>query len=152
MTSSGHVLKDETSDDALKRKVLEDLGIEIDNCDVDLADSITCEYSETLNDGSAWIDRIKVDIFTSLYKGDLSDFNFDKNNVSGIIKVNACEVLELFENEKGTIVATLVTQDDSGKINVTQKDVSIDEFLVNSRETAFVKYGDILNKLIEEVY
>ena len=152
ITSTGHVLKGESINDAAKRIVLKNIGIEFDCNEESLADVFPYEIDKALSDTTIWKDRVKANVFVDLYKGDMKDFCFDNDNAIGILRVNAVEALELFETEKGSIVATVAIQDDSGNVNIDERVVSLDDFFVNDPDTTLGKYGNILNILIEKIY
>ena len=68
---------------------------------------------------------------------------FDKNEVLGLAKVNAKDTLNLLKTESGNISGELITN------KISQKDFNINDFLVMPNETAFQKYSDVLNKIID---
>lgn len=148
-TASGHVQKGETIKEAFKREIKEEIGIEIDSSDAILVDIVPWQMDKLKKDGSILKDRAKAHVYVDLYDGDMQDFDFDINEVNGLVKVNAQEVLEMFKKEEGKIPATIITQDESKQIVITNREVEFLEFLVNPHETAYGKYGDVLNKVIE---
>lgn len=147
-TASGHVLKGETIKEAFKREIKEEIGIDIDSSDASLISIVPWKMDKVKKDGTIFKDRAKAHVYIDLYEGNMQDFNFDLNEVLGLVKVNAKEALELFKNEKGKILVTLIKQEDK-KIVITDKKVDFKDFLVNSHETALEKYGTILDKIIE---
>lgn len=148
-TASGHVLKGETIKEAFKREIMEEIGIDIDSSDAELVGIIPWRMDKVKSDGRVFKDRAKANVYIDLYEGDMKDFNFDKEEVLGLVKVDAKEALELFKKEEGSIPATLITQKEDGSIEITNRDVDFNEFLVTANETAIGKYGDILNKVLE---
>lgn len=148
-TASGHVLKGETIKEAFKREIMEEIGIEIDSSDAELVGIIPWRMDKVKSDGRVFKDRAKANVYIDLYEGDMKDFNFDKEEVLGLVRVDAKEALELFKKEEGVIPATLITQKDDGSIEIINRDVDFNEFLVTANETALGKYGDILNKVLE---
>ena len=68
---------------------------------------------------------------------------FDKNEILGLAKVNAKDTLNLLKNESGNISGELITN------TISPKDFNINDFLVMPNETAFQKYSDVLNKIID---
>lgn len=99
-------------------------------------------------DGTMFKDRAFSNVYVCKYEGDVKDFNFDDNELSGLVRVNAKEALKLFEKQQGKINGTLITKSNNGN-KIENKDIFFEDFLVNSGETALAKYGDILNKVIE---
>ncbi len=100
-------------------------------------------------DGTIIKDRAKANVYIDLYEGNMHDFHFDTNEVTGLVKVKATDAFKLFKNQINKIPATIIKPNQDEHITITTKDVTIKEFLVNSNETAYGKYGDILNKIIE---
>ncbi len=143
-TASGHVQKGETIKDAFKREIKEEIGIELDTKDAILVGIVPWKMDKVKKDGSIFKDRAKANVYIDCYSGDMTDFNFDEEEVTGVVKVNAKEALKLFEKESGTIQATIMSN--NGKV---ERDVDFSEFLVMPHETALGKYGEILNKVIE---
>ena len=89
-------------------------------------------------------DRAKANVYINLYEGNLDDFTFDPNEVSGIGIVDTKETLDLFNNKVDTIKATIVEND-----KTYEKDITREDFLCNEHETLIDKYGAIINKVIE---
>ena len=90
-------------------------------------------------------DRAKANVYINLYNGNNKDFNFDPEEVLGIASVNAIEVLKLFNDEIDTMKATIIENN-----NITKKQISKEDFLLNEGETLIGKYGAIINKVIEQ--
>lgn len=148
-TASGHVLKGETIKDAFKREIYEEIGINIDSSDATLVDIVTWKMDKVKKDGSIFKDRAKANVYVDLFEDDINNFNFDLNEVLGLVKVNAKEALELFKKENGKINGLLIKQDNDNKIFTENKDVDFEDFLVNEHETAYGKYSVVLKKVIE---
>ena len=69
--------------------------------------------------------------------------NFDENEVSGVVLVDAKSTLDLFSKWEWKIQATIIS--DNWKEN---REVDASEFLVTKDETLLWKYGDVLKKII----
>lgn len=148
-TASGHVLKGETIKQAFKREIFEEIGINIDSSDATLVDVVTWKMDKIKADGSKFIDRVWANVYVDLFDDDINKFNFDPNEVLGLVKVNAKDALILFQKEEGNIPALIIKQDENKKIVTENRNVDFNEFLVNEHETAYSKYSDILKKVIE---
>lgn len=148
-TASGHVLKGETIKEAFKREIKEEIGIDIDSSDATLVDIVTWKMDKIKKDGSVFIDRAKANVYVDLFEGDINEFNFDKNEVLGLVKVNAKDTIKLFETGYGKLNADVITQDENDRITLNNKTVDFNDFLVNEHENAYDKYSDVLKKVIE---
>lgn len=147
-TASGHVLKAETIKDAFKREIKEEIGIDIDSKDATLVKIAPWKMDKVMKDGSIFKDRAWANVYVDLFDDDINKFNFDPNEVLGLVKVNAKDALLLFEKESGYIQALIIKQENN-KIITENKNVNFSEFLVNEHETAYGKYSDVLRKVIE---
>jgi len=146
-TASGHVLKGETIKEAFRREINEEIGIDVDSSDATLVDIVPWKMDKVKQDGAVFKDRAKAHVYIDLYEDKIYNFNFDSEEVLGLVRVNAFDALELFKNEKGEIPATIITQEDDKNI-VEDRNVDFKEFLVNEHENAYDKYSDILKKVI----
>lgn len=147
-TASGHVLAGETIKEAFGREIKEEIGIDIDYEKAELVDIVIWKMDKEKKDGTMFRDRAFANVYVYRYDNENYDeFVFD-NELDGIVKVNAREVLDLFHNGKGKINAEIIIKGNEKNIKTTRK-VDFEEFLVNAHETATGKYGDVLNKVIE---
>ena len=147
-TASGHLQAGDTVEEAFAREIFEEIGLKIDSSDAIKVDVIRFILDRENKDGSMFRDRVFANIYIDEFEGNINEFNFDPNEVKGLVKVNAKKVLDLFTNEEGAINGTEITQSNN-KIIITKKDFSLKDFLVNKGETAIGKYGDVLKKIIE---
>lgn len=147
-TASGHVLKGETIKEAFKREIKEEIGLSIDTSDATLVGIVPFKMDKVKSDGSIFKDRAKANVYIDLFEGSIDDLSFDIEEVLGLVKVNAKETLDMFKNESGVIDATIITTE-NGKNIETKKEVNLRDFLVNEGETAYNKYKDVLEKIIE---
>lgn len=147
-TASGHVLAGETIKQAFGREIKEEIGINIEYENSDLVDIVVWKMDKEKADGTMFRDRAFANVYVHEYKGNDTDFDFDVSELEGVVKVNANDALKLFENDNGEIPAQIVRCVD-GKNIIENRNVRLNDFLVNKHETAIGKYGDILNKVIE---
>ena len=146
-TASGHVLKGEAIEEAFRREINEEIGLDIDSSDATLVDIVPW-CMDKMKNGTLIKDRAKANVYVDLFEGDLDSFKFDPNEVLGVVKVKAKDALNLFKNGKGEIEAEIITTKDNKNVKIS-KLVSIDDFLVMEHETTYDKYKDVLNKIIE---
>lgn len=147
-TASGHVLKGETVKDAFKREIKEEIGLNIDSRDASLVRIVPWKMDKIKKDGTVFKDRAWANVYVDLFEDDINKFNFDKNEVLGLVKVNAKDTLNLFEKGEGTINAFIIKQDENNIIT-ENRNVNFDEFEVMEHETAYEKYSEVLKKVIE---
>ena len=147
-TASGHVLKGETIEEAFRREINEEIGLDIDSSDATLVDIVPWRMDKMKNGIPVIKDRAKANVYVDLFEGDLDSFKFDPNEVLGVVKVKAKDALDLFKNGKGEIEAEIITTKDNKNVKES-KLVSIDDFLVQKHENAYDKYKDVLSKVIE---
>lgn len=146
-TSSGHVRKGETVEEAFNREMNEELGLTFDIKKAKMIELVTWKKDFTKKDGTLMKDRAKSSFYVVPYEGDYTDFNFDPEEVLGVGVFDAKKLLEMFENNSGTIDAIVITSDD-GKLVREEREVSLEEFLVLKDETALEKYGNVLKNII----
>jgi 8-oxo-dGTP pyrophosphatase MutT (NUDIX family) len=147
-TASGHVLAGETIKQAFAREIKEEIGVNVEHDDATLVNVVTFIMDKIKKDGSVFRDRAFANVYVYEFHGGVEEFNFDLNEICGVVKVSAEDTLKLFEKEVGTISATIITYENGTNIE-TKKEVDFNDFLVNKGETAIDKYGEVLNKIIE---
>ncbi len=146
-TASGHVSAGESLVEAFGREVFEELGSKINYESAEFCSVVNFVMDRELDDGSIFKDRAFANIYVYKYDQEY-DFNYDINEISGIVRVNAKEVKELFNYGSGCVLGEeIIIENDVIVIN--KRSFDFNEFLVNKGETAIGKYGDVLNKIIE---
>ncbi len=148
-TASGHILSGETVKQGFAREIKEEIGININYEKAKLVTIDTFIMDKPQKDGSIFKDRAFSNVYVCEYDGNEKDFIFDTNEVLGLVKVNAQDTLDLINGKKDHITSTVYKNIDNKIKNYTKNDLSLDNFLINSGETALGKYGNILNKVIE---
>lgn len=142
-TASGHVLAGETIKEAFGREIKEEIGIYICYEKASLVDVVSFQLDR--EDG--FHDRAFANVYTCIYEGDDTDFSYDKEEVSGLVKINAKDALSLLEKRNGTIDGVVIKKKDL-EVIIKEKKIDFLDFLVNKGETALLKYGDVLKKVI----
>lgn len=147
-TASGHVLAGETIKQGFGREIQEEIGIKINYEEAVLVNVYKFVMDKVKADGTVFRDRAFSNVYVCEYEDKETDFDFDENELQGLVKVNAKDAMELFKNEHGKINGTVIKKCEDSN-NVENKEILFEDFLVNKGETAVGKYGDILNKVIE---
>ena len=99
------------------------------------------------SDGTLFRDRAFSNVYVCKYDEDDTKFNFDDDEINGLVKVNAKECLQLLNKDIDNIKGVFIVKK-SDVLVCEERDIIFDNFLVNKGETAIGKYGDILNKVI----
>jgi len=146
-TASGHLQAGETISSGFAREIQEEIGITIDASDAELVSVVPFVMDRQNKDGSWFRDRAFANVYVDLYEGDYQDFCFDPKEVSGLVLVPAIDTLKVLEQESGSILGKVLCYHDD-KIEMKEKQIFFEDFLVNPHETAIGKYGDILKKVI----
>lgn len=147
-TASGHVKAQETIKEAFGREVEEEIGIKIEYDKAELVNVYKFTMDKEKKDGTIFRDRAFSNVYVCIFDGKYKDFQFDEEEILGVVKLNAQHTLEVLKNEKGTLKATVITKKNNQNI-AKEKKINFSDFLVNKNETAIEKYGDILNKVIK---
>lgn len=147
-TASGHVEAGENIKEAFGREIKEEIGIEIDYNKAQFVNIYKFVMDKTKKDGSLFRDRAFSNVYVCLYEEEYESFNFDENELDGLVKVKAKDVITLFKNEVKTIKGFVIKKVNDENI-IEEKEIVFNNFLINKGETALGKYGDILNKVIE---
>lgn len=147
-TASGHVLAGETIKEGFGREIEEEIGFNVDYDKAVFVNINKFVMDKEKKDGSVFRDRAFSNVYVCIFEGSCDDFNFDDNELSGLVKVNAVDTLNLLKNETGKINAVVITKENDGNVEQEQE-IEFEKFLVNKGETAIGKYGDVLNKVIE---
>ncbi|MBR1413587.1 MAG: NUDIX domain-containing protein [Bacilli bacterium] len=147
-TASGHILAGETVKEGFGREIKEELGIDINYEEAILVDVVKFKMDKIKNDGTIFKDRAFANVNVYEYNDSDTKFNYDEEELSSIVKVNANDTLNLFLKGSGLVKGIEIIKTSNG-INIETKDIDISEFLINDGETLINKYGDVLKKVIE---
>lgn len=143
-TASGHVLAGETIPEAFGREIKEEIGIDVDYKDALLLDIVTWKM-EKIKNNKPFIDHAWANVNLLDFEDKNYEFRFDPNEVSGLAKMKARDVLDLFNNKIAS-VDTIIIDKDNNRIS---KKSTKEDFLLMPGETLIEKYGKILNKVRE---
>lgn len=147
-TASGHVKAGETIKEAFGREVKEEIGTNINYDKAVFVNIYKFIMDKKKKDGALFRDRAFSNVYVCIFDEENNNFSFDDNEISGLVKINAKETLNLLKNENGKINATII-QSENNSIIEHEKQIEFNDFLVNYGETAVGKYGDVLKKVIE---
>lgn len=144
-TASGHVLSGETVRDAFRREIAEEIGINIDVTDAEPIEIVFWRQDKIKN-GTPWHDRAFAHIYINKLPQNFDKFNFQLSEVNGVVKINAQKCLDLLMNKIMHTNAIKITQDGHQDITVT-----IGDFLAASDEIHIIKYGMVLQSIINKI-
>ncbi len=147
-TASGHVLAGETLEQGFVREIFEEIGYRVPYSKAIHLSSFKFTLDKVKKDGSVFKDRAMANIFACEFDDDISKFNFDPNELDGLVRVKAKDALELFEKKDGRISGFVIKNVDGKNIETAQQ-IEFSDFLVNKGETALGKYGDVLREIIK---
>lgn len=144
-TASGHVLAGETINEAFGREVFEEIGIKVNYEDAKNLDVVTWKMEKEKN-GKPFIDHAWANVNLLDFEEENHEFHFDTSEVVGLAKMNAIEVLKLFEDKIET-VKTIIIDEANHQV---EKESTKEDFLVMPHETLIQKYGRILEAIKEK--
>ena len=147
-TASGHIQAGESLKDGFYREIKEEIGIEVDQEAAILVDVVKFVMDRPNKDGSLFKDRVFANVYICDFEEGIDAFDFDPNEVQGLVKMKASDVLKLISDEIDTINATYIVYEHDKNVSY-EKLVTRDNFLVNAGETILGKYGDVVKKVVE---
>lgn len=144
-TASGHVLAGETVPEAFKREIFEEIGV---NTDISNAEPIEIVFwrQDKIKNNLPWHDRAFAHVYINKIPLDFNDFHFQASEVDGVVKINAVDCLDVLIGKKANASATKITAEGMNQVDITK-----DDFLAAPNETAVVKYGNILQSIIQKI-
>ncbi len=146
-TASGHIKAGESVKEGFGREIEEEIGIKVDYEQARLVDVVRFIMDREEPDGRVFRDRAFANVYVLDFESPIEEFNFDEEEILGLVKIDAVETLELLKRENGSIEGTLIVKE-NGKNVAKKEEIPFEKFLVNPGETALGKYGDVLNKVI----
>jgi len=147
-SASGHVSAGETVKDGFAREVMEEIGVKVDVSNAQMVE-INIWKLDKLKNGKMFKDRAFANVYINLIDENNANFVFDTNEVEGIVKVNAKDTLELLIKQSGQIKATKYLATKKG-IDKRDDYITFNDFLIFENEIGIIKYGKILQAIINE--
>ena len=144
-TASGHVSAGETLEQAFAREVLEEIGVDVDLKGAEMVEIIAWKMDKKKPDGSVWRDRAFSNAYVNKISEKTTNFVFDPNEVAGLIKIKALDALKILSKEIPAAPAEKITSEKTEPVQI-----SLDDFLINPHEIGLVKYGRILQFIVEK--
>lgn len=146
-TASGHIQAGETVQEGFAREIKEEIGIDvnIDNCL--LVDVVKFVMDRDEGDGTIFRDRAFANVYICDFEEDVKKFDFDANEIKGLVKMKAKDAYELINGNIDSMNATYIVQNNN-EFETFDEAINQDNFLVNPGETITEKYGDVLRKVI----
>lgn len=145
-TASGHLKAGETISEGFHREIKEEIGCSIDASDTKFIKMEPFKMDKIKN-GKPFIDRAFANVYMDLYDGDFKDFDFDEKEVLELVLVPLKETLTMFKKNEGSVLGKIVTSD----YKVIDREIFLNEFLVNEGETYYGKYGYVLEAIIKNL-
>lgn len=146
-TASGHVQAGESLREAFGREIKEEIGYKVDYEKAMEIDIVKFVMDREEPDGSIFKDRVFANVYCCEFAGNLDEFNYQEEELNGIVKINAKEVLEIIKKETGKTQAEKCFKENN-TIKTEEITITFDDFLVNPGETIVGKYGKILKFII----
>lgn len=148
-TASGHVKANESVKEAFGREIAEEIGYKIKYEEAELVNIVKFVMDREEMDGSIFRDRAFANVYACIFNGKLTDFDYQKEELNGIVKINALKTLEILKNETGEVIGNKCLKKD-GQIIEEEVTISFSDFLVNPNENTYQKYKDVLEFIISK--
>lgn len=143
-TASGHILAGESVRDAFQREIKEEIGV-----DTDVTNAVPIEIVFWRQDKpeKQWHDRAFAHVYANKLPIGFTNFHLQPEEVSGVVCVNAKNCLDLLMDKKTSVHATKITAD-----KMIETDIVKNDFLVAPDETPIIKYGFVLQRIIQHLH
>ena len=140
-TASGHVSAGETVRDAFTREIMEEIGVDTDTSN---AIAIQIVFWRQDKDEKNWHDRAFAHVYINKLPIGFTDFHISSDEVSAVVRINAEKCIDLLMGKIPEITATRITSNGVNSVSINKSD-----FLTAPNETAIVKYGHILQSIMQ---
>lgn len=140
-TASGHVLADETVRDAFRREIMEEIGVDTDTSN---AIPLQIVFWRQDKDEKNWHDRAFAHVYINKLPIGFTDFCFQSTEVGAVVRMRAKDCMDLFMGKIPEITATRITSNGINSVSINKSD-----FLTAPDETPIVKYGHILQSIMQ---
>ncbi|MCP4354126.1 MAG: NUDIX domain-containing protein [Proteobacteria bacterium] len=147
-TASGHLSAGETPKEGLKREVAEECGVDLDTSNAKKIDRVIWKGDFVKTDGTEFHDRVFAEIYLLETDKELTEFDFQEEELGGIFAVPVTETLEMFKSATGSVNGYGVIKED-GKTKLVDKTFSVEDFITIGEETCLSKYGKVLESAKE---
>ena len=122
--------------------MFEEIGAKVDISNATMVE-INAWRMDKVKNGVPFIDRAFANVYINEIDENYNNFVFDETEVLGVVKVNATNCLALLKNEIKNVDGVKITKTNTEKISL-----NINDFLVMNGEIALLKYGKILQSII----
>lgn len=146
-TASGHVQAGETIKEAFGREVSEELGYKIAYDQAELIEINKFILDREEKDGSIFKDRAFANVYACIFKDEMTKLDFDEAELSGIVKMQAKEALDLMQGKLEKIKGVKLFKENN-KLRLQEVWLTQESFLVNKGENILEKYGKVLEFII----
>ncbi len=141
-TASGHVAAGESIPDAFKREISEEIGLDSDALSPKFLYENIWVADIARPNKPLFVDRAFANIYYAAHNGALTDLKFDDGEVDGVVAIALDELIELLNGRAISVPGVefdgQLTQDIA---------VSGDDFVLNSGETLFGKFGRVADMI-----
>ena len=143
-TASGHIKAGETVKQGFAREIKEEIGIDVNYEKAELVNVYTFTMNKQKSDGSMFRDRAFSNVYVCEYNGNGKDFNFDQNEVTGLVKVNAQDTLDLINGTKQSISSTVYKNINNTVKYIYKKSMKHKNFNKKSKNILFFQRKEML--------
>lgn len=146
-SASGHVSSGESLPEAVVREVSEELGINLDMQKTHFVskNKFTADFLRT--DGTEFHDRAIFNVFFLPDDNSLLDYNFQDEELDGLFELPIKQTLEIMRTGTGAVSASGVIKENEKNI-YTERQFSLEDFLILKSDTPMGKFGWVLEKAL----